>query len=145
MTIGDVERVLGRRRRLALRLFANRAISHLKMGTYPSIRGRRFPSRFQKSGRLFISSRRPSRRYVANLKPVRPSTKATLLFFFVWCGQLHQERKHSPRQVLRNLIERLQFLSNRSARGTARHCFRPRHVIRLKTGSRVVISHERQQ
>ena len=61
----------------------------------------------------------------------RPPTKATRLFFFVPRSQLHQERKHSLWYVLRNLIERVQFLSNRGARGTTRHCFRPGHVIRF--------------
>jgi hypothetical protein len=42
----------------------------------------------------------------------------TRLFFFV--RRIHQERKHSLWQVYRNLIERLQFLSDRGARGAAR-------------------------
>jgi hypothetical protein len=57
--------------------------------------------------------------------------KVTRLFFFVPRSQLHQERKHSLWHVLRDPIERLQFLSNRGARGTTRHCFRPGHVIRF--------------
>ena len=55
----------------------------------------------------------------------------TRLFLFVPRSQLHQKRKHSLWHVLRNLIERLQFLSNRGARGTTRQCFRPGHVIRF--------------
>ena len=35
----------------------------------------------------------------------------TRLFLFVPRSQLHQKRKHSLWHVLRNLIERLQFLS----------------------------------
>ncbi len=70
-------------------------------------------------------------RYAATLKTGELPTEATRLFFFVPCIQLDQERKHFLRQVLRNLIERLQFLSNRGARSAARRCFRPGHVIRF--------------
>jgi CubicO group peptidase (beta-lactamase class C family) len=48
-------------------------------------------------------------------------------------------------KVFRNLIERLQFLSDRTARGAARHCFRPGHVIRFIAGSRTMIRHGRKQ
>src|SRR6516165_8582961 len=50
------------------------------------------------------------------LRLLRPPTNATRLFFF----QLQQELKHFAREIWRNLIERLQSLSNRSARSAAR-------------------------
>jgi hypothetical protein len=46
----------------------------------------------------------------------RPPANATQLFFF----ELQQELTHFAREVLRNLIERLQFLSNSGARSAAR-------------------------
>ena len=81
----------------------------------------------------------------SHLKTARPQTKVTRLFFFVPRSQLHQGRKHSLWHVLRDPIERLQFLSNRGARGTTRHCFRRGHVIRFIAGSRAVICHGRKQ
>jgi hypothetical protein len=46
-------------------------------------------------------------------------------------GQTHQERKDLLRQVLRNFIVRLQFLSDRGAHGAASSCFRVRQLNRL--------------
>ena len=50
---------------------------------------------------------------------------------FMRRGQTHQERKDLLRQVLRNFIVRLQFLSDRGAHGAAPSCFRVRQLNQL--------------
>ena len=53
------------------------------------------------------------------------------LFLLLSFIQLHEKRQHFVRQILWNFIARPQLLSDHRAHGTARHCFRPWHVIRF--------------
>jgi hypothetical protein len=53
------------------------------------------------------------------MKRFQPSPPRDAVMIVVLAGVL--ELKHFASHVLRNLIERLQFLSNRSAHGAARH------------------------